>query len=190
MSGDPHLVTLDGLRYSLQAVGEFVLATNDRDLEIQTRFSPLQNSSIVSVVTAAALFTYKPGTSSATFVNPSFPSELVEIDDDERAAAKAACQRADVWLEPTLSQCTFDYAMTSDEHMIQLVALANHEAQLPRTKIVIDQPGGVGSRDVRGRVAGKRQNSGKDKRPCCGGHLPAEGHAHLGPQRGGAATGR
>ena len=39
-SGDPHLITLDGLNYDLQAVGEFVLASVPADgAEIQARFT-------------------------------------------------------------------------------------------------------------------------------------------------------
>lgn len=42
VTGDPHLVTLDGLNYDLQAVGEFtLLAVPDTDLEVQARFTPV-----------------------------------------------------------------------------------------------------------------------------------------------------
>lgn len=38
VTGDPHLVTLDGLNYDLQSVGEFtLLAIPDRDIEVQSR---------------------------------------------------------------------------------------------------------------------------------------------------------
>lgn len=54
--GDPHLVTLDGLDYSLQTVGEFdLLADPDSDLAVQARFVPaplLQNASVLSDVAA------------------------------------------------------------------------------------------------------------------------------------------
>ncbi|CUH82521.1 nidogen-like domain-containing protein [Tropicibacter naphthalenivorans] len=43
VTGDPHLLTLDGMNYSFQAVGEYVLlrsTRNDYDFEIQARFVP------------------------------------------------------------------------------------------------------------------------------------------------------
>jgi Ca2+-binding RTX toxin-like protein len=61
--GDPHLVTLDGLGYSFQAVGEFALVTSGgaRDgasalppLDVQIRTAPQAGSEVVSVITAVA----------------------------------------------------------------------------------------------------------------------------------------
>lgn len=52
--GDPHLVTFDGVSYSFQAVGEFVLLRTD-DLEIQARYLPWAGSDRVSNGTAVAL---------------------------------------------------------------------------------------------------------------------------------------
>jgi len=48
--GDPHITTLDGLRYSFQTVGEFVFAkSDDNQIEIQTRHSPIGESTTVSL---------------------------------------------------------------------------------------------------------------------------------------------
>ena len=60
--GDPHLVTLDGLGYDFQAVGEFTLLTSsggtnpnfDIPIEIQARMAPAPGSDLVSVNTAMA----------------------------------------------------------------------------------------------------------------------------------------
>lgn len=55
MADDPHLKTFDGVRYDLQAAGEFVgLASEDDDLEIQYRLEPPGERRNVSVVTAVA----------------------------------------------------------------------------------------------------------------------------------------
>ncbi len=55
-SGDPHLTTLDGKRYDLQTVGEYVLArSKSADIELQARFAPRGKS--VSVVAMAAIKT-------------------------------------------------------------------------------------------------------------------------------------
>ena len=51
--GDPHLVTLDGFGYDFHAAGEFVLlrSTDDRQFEVQARFTPVnQNATITQAV--------------------------------------------------------------------------------------------------------------------------------------------
>lgn len=58
--GDPHIVTLDGLGYDFQAVGEYVLvestiAADPRDFQVQVRFEPLPGSDLVSVTTRLAV---------------------------------------------------------------------------------------------------------------------------------------
>lgn len=51
--GDPHLATMDGLKYDLQAVGEFDLISSEEwELSVQARFAPLSDS--VSVVDRVA----------------------------------------------------------------------------------------------------------------------------------------
>ncbi len=54
--GDPHIVTLDGLAYDFQAVGEFTLieAVTGDPLEVQVRFSPVEGSEVASQTTAVA----------------------------------------------------------------------------------------------------------------------------------------
>lgn len=48
--GDPHLVTLDGLKYDFQAVGEFILLQSDSgDLVVQVRQQPWGDSRDVAV---------------------------------------------------------------------------------------------------------------------------------------------
>ncbi len=58
--GDPHIVTLDGLGYDFQAVGEYVLVESTivddtRDFQVQVRFEPLPGSDLVSVTTRMAV---------------------------------------------------------------------------------------------------------------------------------------
>lgn len=54
--GDPHMVTLDGMRYNLQMVGEFTMLQTD-DFELQLRTAPWYNSRNVSVSVGAAIHT-------------------------------------------------------------------------------------------------------------------------------------
>lgn len=53
-SGDPHLETLDGLAYSPQAVGEFILV-HSPELQVHMRTAPMGSSTTVSVVTGVAV---------------------------------------------------------------------------------------------------------------------------------------
>ncbi len=66
--GDPHVVSLDGLTYDLQSVGEFHLLTiPSLDLDLQARFVPMGPSRSVSVLDAVAvrvadqLVEFRPG---------------------------------------------------------------------------------------------------------------------------------
>ena len=55
VSGEPHLVTLDGLRFGFQAAGEFVaLRSVKNNLEVQLRLVPWGGLETVTVVAAAA----------------------------------------------------------------------------------------------------------------------------------------
>jgi hypothetical protein len=54
VTGDPHLITLDGLNYDMQTVGEFtLLSVPEREVEVQARFVPAgaTQSSIESIAT-------------------------------------------------------------------------------------------------------------------------------------------
>ena len=54
--GDPHLVSLDGLGYDFQAVGEFTLveATAGAALNVQIRTAPVEGSDLVSIISGMA----------------------------------------------------------------------------------------------------------------------------------------
>ncbi|MDT0203084.1 VWD domain-containing protein [Nocardioides sp. AE5] len=52
--GDPHIVTHDGDRYNLMAVGEFTLASNG-ETEVQIRTAPMGSSRVASMIDAAAV---------------------------------------------------------------------------------------------------------------------------------------
>ncbi len=54
--GDPHVVTLDGLAYEFQAVGEFTVLETD-EIEIQARTAPYGDSRTVSIITTVAIDT-------------------------------------------------------------------------------------------------------------------------------------
>ena len=54
--GDPHIITLDGLKYSFQAAGDFVLAKSlDGNIEIQARFAHSTNSKRASFNVSTAI---------------------------------------------------------------------------------------------------------------------------------------
>ena len=75
--GDPHIVTLDGLAYDFQAVGEFTLieAQSGDPLEVQVRFRPVEGSQVASQTTAVAT-----QLGSARVVVDAEASSLVTVD--------------------------------------------------------------------------------------------------------------
>lgn len=54
-TGDPHLVTHDGIHFDLQAAGEFVAVTVDDAPRLQLRLQPLGSSRQLAITTAVAL---------------------------------------------------------------------------------------------------------------------------------------
>ena len=56
-TGDPHLLTHDGLGYGFHAAGEYVLvrATNGRDFEVQSRMSPAGENVTANIAVAVRL---------------------------------------------------------------------------------------------------------------------------------------
>lgn len=55
-SGDPHIVTFDGLKYDCQGVGEFILIKSKvTQREIQVRYEPQENSRTLSVGKAVVI---------------------------------------------------------------------------------------------------------------------------------------
>jgi len=55
--GDPHLYTLDRLRYDFHGVGEYILSQSvvpELDFQLQARFGPFGNSSVASMTRAIA----------------------------------------------------------------------------------------------------------------------------------------
>lgn len=55
ITGDPHVLTAGGLRYSTQLTGEFQARTGDPDRTVQVRVEPQAHQNDVSMVTAAAI---------------------------------------------------------------------------------------------------------------------------------------
>lgn len=79
--GDPHVITLDGLAYDFQAIGEYQLLSSKIDnLEIQVRQEPWGSSRSVSVVTGVA---FKVDDSKVSFiVNPDSGISDMYINDE------------------------------------------------------------------------------------------------------------
>lgn len=57
VTGDPHLITAGGTRYSTQLLGQFVARANDPERMVQLSFVPLPNSGAVSIVSALGVRT-------------------------------------------------------------------------------------------------------------------------------------
>ncbi len=71
-TGDPHLLTFDGLRYDLQTVGEFILIkSNNNDFEVQSRQKPFNSSTYISINSAVAI---KVGSDRVAFYAQDFPN--------------------------------------------------------------------------------------------------------------------
>jgi outer membrane protein assembly factor BamB len=78
--GDPHITTLDGLVYDLQAVGEFTMASLP-GVEVQARFAPWGNSRTISVVTGVAISA--DGRTVSMTVDPATRALGVRVDGEE-----------------------------------------------------------------------------------------------------------
>ena len=98
--GDPHIVTLDGLAYDFQAVGEFTLieATSGDALNVQVRFQPVSGSEVASQTTAVATTL-----GSARVTIDTDGSSLVRVDgvsfDIESAAGGVAVGNGDIYFD-------------------------------------------------------------------------------------------
>jgi outer membrane protein assembly factor BamB len=88
ITGDAHVLTLDGLRYDFQAVGEYwALRSPDRTVEVQIRTLPYGNSGRVSSVQGVAI-----GIDGHRLVIDASATDLVTFDGrplEERAVATA-----------------------------------------------------------------------------------------------------
>lgn len=125
ITGDPHVLTAGGLRYSTQLTGEFQARTGDPDRTVQVRLAPLAHQSNVSVVTAAAIGTrgsvfeydiYGRALVAGVLVPPSGKFQNVSVPGgpeiglwaaDERGAAHAAV----VWADGSSAVLTADPAL-------------------------------------------------------------------------------
>src|SRR5690606_13085112 len=90
-----------------------------------------------------SLFTYDAGEATDTFTDLTFPDEHVSVaslDPTTRTHATAVCQIAGVMEQPTLDECTLDYAMTGDIAMIRTAqaSLAAKRAHLVDDHSMLD----------------------------------------------------
>ena len=102
-SGDPHLRTFDGHRYSMMAVGEYVLARSDAGHVIQARFVPAGSSRRASLTRAVAFDL----DGSAVMVRPERTYEPVvrvdgEVVDLVRGETYPVGEGAIVWTGPSV----------------------------------------------------------------------------------------
>jgi hypothetical protein len=90
--GDPHIITLDGLGYDFQAVGEYVLVESQPDatnpFSVQVRFEAFPGSDLVSVTTRMAV-EVKGKTVEVDALNPDAPLLVDGVAVDLTAAATA-----------------------------------------------------------------------------------------------------
>ncbi len=89
VSGDPHLITIDGGFYSFQAAGDYILTRSTEianDFEIQIRFIPVQTEghewsgihAIAAMVQGDKIEIYKQGSSVRVYVNETLQNYTVD----------------------------------------------------------------------------------------------------------------
>lgn len=90
VNGDPHLVTLDGLNYDMQSVGEFdLLSVPERAISVQARFAAAgTQSSVVAVVTSWADHTIEMHADGTVLLDGEAitisPGTGITFDDEDR----------------------------------------------------------------------------------------------------------
>ena len=104
--GDPHIVTLDGLGYDFQAVGEYVLVETvegvTNPFSVQVRFEPFPGSDLVSVTTRMAV-----EIKGKTVEVDAFADDPLSIDGVPVDLAQAAITGVDLDDDTTNSQDIF-----------------------------------------------------------------------------------
>lgn len=104
--GDPHIVTLDGLGYDFQAVGEYILVETiegvTNPFSVQVRFEPFPGSDLVSVTTRMAV-----EVKGKTVEVDAFADDPLSIDGVPVDLAQAAITGVDLDDDTTNSQDIF-----------------------------------------------------------------------------------
>ena len=107
VAGDPHLVTFDGLRYSCQGRGEFILLETASGVKIQSRHDKQEKGDFVSLATGVVV----SGGNDTPTVQISLPdsnSSNPEVFIDSNATNVVAFEYEDVDLRVTKVGSTFE----------------------------------------------------------------------------------
>ena len=118
--GDPHIVTLDGLGYDFQAVGEYILVETEagatNPFQVQVRFEPLPGSDLVSVTTRMAV-----DVGGSTVEVDALGSNAILIDGVALSAAQLATGAVDVDGDAADPGGQYDLYFNEDQSEITVV---------------------------------------------------------------------
>jgi hypothetical protein len=147
--GDPHIITLDGLGYDFQAVGEYVLVETDagatNPFAVQVRFEPLPGSDLVSVTTRMAV-----EIDGVTVEVDALGDTPILIDGAPLTAEQLATGAADVNGDAADPGGAYDVFFNADQSEITIVlndtgeqlVIKNMDGALNICVFLADAPGG------------------------------------------------
>ncbi len=150
-TGEPHLATVDGSKFDVMAVGEFVMMRNDA-LEVQKRIRPYGNSRNISAGTAVAMHI---GDQRVSFDREAATGERLKVNGEPLALEELRSQPRTIKGDVHLSAGGDSLQVRGDGHMVTLLRFDSRPFLDLYIQLDPDNPRGEG---LAGKVSGIRDD--------------------------------